>query len=159
MNLIGFLYKRYQEMNINRDLVLKRFDRLDILLEKLREIKDVQKKKFLSDLTLQLSAQRALVVSINICIDIGAHILSLNKSGKPETYSEIFENLSNLEIIDIKRKDDIIALVKFRNLLGHLYMEINNEKVYEIIQKDLDILTFFKKDIFTKFKNELKNGL
>ena len=23
-------------------------------------------------------------------------------------------------------------------------MEINNEKVYEIIQKDLDILTFFK---------------
>ncbi|KKN37071.1 hypothetical protein LCGC14_0767200 [marine sediment metagenome] len=146
-------------MNINRDLVLKRFDRLDILLEKLREIKDVEKKKFLSDLTLQLSAQRALVVSINICIDIGAHILSLNKSGKPETYSEIFENLSNLEIIDIKRKDDIIALVKFRNLLGHLYMEINNEKVYEIIQKDLDILTFFKKDIFTKFKNELKNGL
>ena len=146
-------------MNINRDLVLKRFDRLDILLEKLREIKDVEKKKFLSDLTLQLSAQRALVVSINICIDIGAHILSLNKSGKPETYSEIFENLSNLEIINIKRKDDIIALVKFRNLLGHLYMEINNEKVYEIIQKDLDILTFFKKDIFTKFKNELKNGL
>ena len=84
-------------MNINRDLVLKRFDRLDILLEKLREIKDVEKKKFLNDLTLQLSAQRALVVSINICIDIGAHILSLNKSGKPETYSEIFENLSNLE--------------------------------------------------------------
>ena len=146
-------------MNINRDLVIKRFDRLDTLLEKLREIKDVEEKKFLNDLTLQLSAQRALVVSINICIDIGAHILSLNKSGKPETYSEIFENLSNLEIINIKRKDDIIALVKFRNLLGHLYMEINNEKVYEIIQKDLDILTFFKKDIFTKFKNELKNEL
>jgi len=146
-------------MNINRDLVIKRFDRLDTLLEKLREIKDVEKKKFLNDLTLQLSAQRALVVSINICIDIGAHILSLNKNGKPETYSGIFENLSNLEIIDKKRKDDIIALVKFRNLLGHLYMEINNEKVYEIIQKDLDILTFFKKDIYTKFRNELKNGL
>jgi len=146
-------------MNINRDLVIKRFDRLDTLLEKLREIKDVEKKKFLNDLTLQLSAQRALVVSINICIDIGAHILSLNKNGKPETYSEIFENLSNLEIIGTKRKDDIIALVKFKNLLGHLYMEINNEKIYENIQKDLDILTFFKKDIFSKFKNELKNGL
>lgn len=145
-------------MNINRDLVIKRFDRLDTLLEKLREIKIVEKRKFLNDLTLQLSAQRALVVSINICIDIGAHILSINKSGKPETYSEIFENLSNLEIIDTKRKDDLIALVKLRNLLGHLYMEIDNKKVYEIIQKDLDILTFFKKDILIKFKNELKNG-
>jgi len=39
-------------MNINRDLVIKRFDRLDTLLEKLREIKDVEKKKFLNDLTL-----------------------------------------------------------------------------------------------------------
>ena len=73
--------------------------------------------------------------------------------------ADLQSELSNLELINIKRKDDIIALVKFRNLLGHFYMEINNEKVYEIIQKDLDILTFFKKDIFTKFKNELKNGL
>lgn len=145
-------------MNINRDLVIKRFDRLDILLKKLREIKSVEKKKFLNDLTLQLSAQRALVVSINICIDIGAHILSLNKNGKPETYSEIFENLSDLDIIDKKRKDDLIALVKFRNLLGHLYMEIDNVKVYDIIQRELDILTSFKRDIFTKFKNELKNS-
>ena len=145
-------------MNINRDLVIKRFDRLDILLKKLREIKSVEKKKFLNDLTLQLSAQRALVVSINICIDIGAHILSLNKNRKPETYSEIFENLSDLDIIDKKRKDDLIALVKFRNLLGHLYMEIDNEKVYDIIQRELDILTSFKRDIFTKFKNELKNS-
>ena len=97
-------------------------------------------------------------MSINICIDIGAHILSLNKNGKPETYSEIFENLSDLDIIDKKRKDDLIALVKFRNLLGHLYMEIDNVKVYDIIQRELDILTSFKRDIFTKFKNELKNS-
>jgi len=43
------------------------------------------------------------VVSINICIDIGTHILSLNKIGKPETYSEIFENLSNLGLINKKK--------------------------------------------------------
>ena len=37
-------------------------------------------------------------------------------------------------------------------------MEIDNEKVYDIIQRELDILTSFKRDIFTKFKNELKNS-
>ncbi|KKN22546.1 hypothetical protein LCGC14_0913860, partial [marine sediment metagenome] len=70
------------------------------------------------------------MVSINICIDIGTHILSLNKIGKPETYSEIFENLSNLGLINKKKKEELIDLVKFRNFLGHVYMEINNEKVY-----------------------------
>ena len=73
-------------MNINRDLVIKRFDRLDTLLEKLREIKDVEKKKFLNDLTLQLSAQRALVVSINICIDIRFRALAQPTCWKSDTF-------------------------------------------------------------------------
>ena len=117
----------------------------------------MKKEEFLNNLTIQLSAQRALVVSINICIDIGTHILSLNKNGKPETYSEIFENLSNLGIINKKKKEELIDLVKFRNFLGHVYMEINNEKVYGIIQNDLDIFSSFKKVIYSKFKKELIN--
>ena len=115
-------------------------------------------EKFLNDLTLQLSAQRALVISINICIDIGAHILSLNGNGKPETYSEIFENLAKLGIIETKIKEDLINLVKFRNLMGHLYMDINNEKVWDVIQNDLDIFTLFRKIIYSKFKKHLVNS-
>ncbi|MBD3254327.1 MAG: DUF86 domain-containing protein [Candidatus Lokiarchaeota archaeon] len=43
--------------------------------------------------------QRALVICINICIDIGAHILSFNKNVIPETYSPIFELLDKKGII------------------------------------------------------------
>ena len=130
----------------------------DVYLNKLNEIKNGEMEKFLNDLTLQLSAQRALVISINICIDIGAHILSLNGNGKPETYSEIFENLAKLGIIETKIKEDLINLVKFRNLMGHLYMDINNEKVWDVIQNDLDIFTLFRKIIYSKFKKHLVNS-
>ena len=144
-------------MNINREVVIKRFKKLDILLGELEKTKNIQKEEFLKNITLQLSVQRALVLSINICIDIGAHILSSNKSGAPETYAQIFENMEQLNLINIEMKDKLIELVQFRNLLGHLYMKINDERVFEIIQRDLRIFKEFKNLIFLKFKDQLKN--
>ncbi len=49
-------------------------------------------------------------------------------------------------------------MVKFRNLMGHLYMDINNEKVWDVIQNDLDIFTLFRKIIYSKFKKHLVNS-
>jgi len=144
-------------MNIDRDIILIRFKKMDELIQNLEEIKDKTKEEFLSNYLLYLSAQRALETCINICIDIGNHILSLNKNGKPETYSEIFIDLSKLNIISRELEDSFIKMVKFRNLLGHLYMEINNEKIYEILQENLTDFNLFKKQIFSKFKEQLLN--
>ena len=94
---------------------------------------------------------------INICIDVGNHILSLNKNGKPETYSDIFVDLSELKVIDKELEEKLIKMVKFRNLLGHIYMEINNEKIYDILQENLGDFNLFKKQIFSKFKEQLLN--
>ena len=46
-------------------------------------------------------------------------------------------------------------MVKFRNLLGHMYMEINNEIIYEILQNSLGDFNLFKKQIYSKFKEKL----
>jgi len=83
-------------------------------------------------LTLQLSSQRALVLCINICVDIGTRILSFNENANPKTYSEIFESLGKIGIVDKEIKDNIIGMVKLRNVLDHLHMDINNDQIYEI---------------------------
>lgn len=144
-------------MNIERDIVLNRFKKMDELIQYLEEIKKKNKDEFLSNYLIYLSAQRALEICINICIDIGNHILSLNKNGKPETYSDIFVELSKLNIINKELEEKLLKMTKFRNLLGHLYMEINNEKIYDILQKNLGDFNLFKKQIFTKFKIQLLN--
>jgi len=130
---------------------------MDELIQYLEEIKKKNKDEFLSNYLIYLSAQRALEICINICIDIGNHILSLNKNGKPETYSDIFVELSKLNIINKELEEKLLKMTKFRNLLGHLYMEINNEKIYDILQKNLGDFNLFKKQIFTKFKIQLLN--
>ncbi len=125
------------------------------MVSNLKEISKITKKEFLSNYLLYLSAQRALETSINICIDIGNHILSLNRNGAPETYSEIFSELSKLNIIDKDLEEKLVKMVKFRNLLGHLYMEINNEMIYEILQFNLKDFEEYKISIYSKFKDQL----
>lgn len=144
-------------MNIDRNLIINRFKKMDELFQNLEEIKKYSKNEFQSNFLLYLSAQRALETCINICIDIGNHILSLNKNGKPETYSDIFVQLSRLNIINSELEEKLIKMTKFRNLLGHLYMDINNEKIYEILQNNLNDFKLFKRDIISKFKEQLSN--
>ncbi|MHA1490025.1 MAG: HepT-like ribonuclease domain-containing protein [Promethearchaeota archaeon] len=48
-------------------------------------------------------------------------------------------------------------MVKFRNLLGLFYLEIDNEIIYEILQNNLGDFKSFKEEILTKFKEELIN--
>lgn len=144
-------------MKIDRDVLLTRFKKMDNLIQNLKEIKKKSKDEFLSNYLLHLSTQRALEMCINICIDVGNHILTMNKNGKPETYGDIFTELSKLGLIDKELKEILIKMVKFRNLLGHLYMEISNEKIYEILQENLDDFNLFKKEIYSKFKEQLLN--
>ncbi len=144
-------------MNVKRDLILNRFKKMDDLVKQLEEIKKYDRQEFQTNFLLNLSAQRALETCINICIDIGNHVLSLNRNGKPETYSEIFIELSKLNIINDNLRDKLIQMTKFRNLIRHMYMEIDNDKVYDILQTDLNDFNQFKKQILLKFKEQLSN--
>jgi uncharacterized protein YutE (UPF0331/DUF86 family) len=144
-------------MKIDEKLILKRFERLDELLVKLNELKKLPRKKFLSNYKNYFSAQRALEIAINICIDIGAHIVSMNKVNKPETYSKIFIELFDLNIIGEDLQDKLIKMVKFRNLLGHFYMDVDNEIIFDIIQNNLEDFKTFKKTIFHKFEYQLSS--
>jgi len=52
-------------MNIDRNLIINRFKKMDELLKNLVEIKKYSKKEFQSNFLLYLSAQRALETCIN----------------------------------------------------------------------------------------------
>ncbi len=134
---------------------MTRFNKLDTLLENLRELKDLGKKEFLSNYKNYYTAQRALEICINICIDVGNHIVSLINKEKPESFTDIIKILAKRKIIDDNLETQLTKMVRFRNLLGHLYLEIDNEIIYNILQKNLDDFESFKKAIFTKFRSVL----
>ena len=142
-------------ININRDLILTRFNKLDQLLEYLSELKTIEKKEFLANYKNYFTAQRALEICINICIDIGNHIVSLINKEKPETFTDIIKILARHEIISIDLEIQLTKMVRFRNLLGHLYLDIDNEIIYNILQVNLTDFSSFKKAVLNKFKEDL----
>jgi len=142
---------------INSNVILSRFKKLDELLLFLKQIREKSKNEFLNESLIFLSAQRALEMCINICIDIGNHVISANKKQKIETYGDIFNELYRIGIIDHEMKEKLIKMVKFRNLLRHAYLEINNEIIYDILKNNLEDFNLFKKQILTRFKKQLFN--
>ncbi|WP_207653596.1 type VII toxin-antitoxin system HepT family RNase toxin [Clostridium peptidivorans] len=81
------------------------------------------------------------------CINIGNRILSLEQFkhniNPPQTYADIFENLSLIGIIDKDFSVELKNMAKFRNKLVHSYWEIDHSFVYDLIQTKLnDIIKF-----------------
>jgi uncharacterized protein YutE (UPF0331/DUF86 family) len=143
------------KIKVNRDLILTRFNKLDQMLENLRELKELRKEEFLTNYKNYFTAQRALEISINICIDIGNHIVTLTNKEKPETFTDIMKILAKHDIISNELQSQLTKMVRFRNLLGHFYLEIDNEIIYDILQNNLKDFNSFKEAILRKFKNDL----
>ena len=83
-------------------------------------------------------------------MDIGNHIVSLNNIERPETFSDIIKILAKHNVISEELSTRLIKMVRFRNLLGHFYLEIDNEIIYNILQNDIKDFNSFREAILAK---------
>lgn len=113
----------------------------------LLDVKKVKLDEYLQDSMIQGSSERFLQLAIESCLNIGNRLISLYQSKKPlstpETYADIFIQLEKLGAIDRDLSDRLVKMARFRNLLVHIYWEIDSERVYDVIQNDLDDFRLF----------------
>ena len=123
----------------------------------LADIKKRSHKDFMKDQILRGSAERFLQLAIESCLNIGNRLLSMQQFEKPietpETYADIFIQLKNMGIIDSSFCERLVKMAKFRNRLVHLYWEIEKDKVYEILQNNLEDFSIFQDKIIGYLKN------
>jgi len=107
----------------------------------LKEIAKVNKDEYLKDFVLKGSSERYLQVAIECCINIGNRIISLAQFKEPvstpETYADIFIELGKVCKISPEFVNNLVKMVRFRNMLVHIYWEVNAEEVYNILQHHL----------------------
>ena len=73
----------------------------------------------------------------------------------PNSYSECFEILYKLNIITEDLTQKLIKMAKFRNLLIHIYWEVDDNKIYDITKKDLGDMEEFLEQIGQFLKEKL----
>ena len=86
-----------------------------------------------------LNLQRACEATI----DIAMYIVSTRKLGIPQTKKEAFKKLEENNIISKDMSKNMQNMTGFRNIAIHDYKEINEEILKELIEKHLnDLLEF-----------------
>jgi len=88
-----------------------------------------------------------LTRAVQICVDIGAHLVSDTQLPSPETMGQTFDILCEAGIISLEIASRMKKAVGFRNLAVHNYDAINWTIVYEIAHNHLQDFEEFAKAV------------
>ena len=75
-------------------------------------------------------AERLLEVAIQICIDLGAQIVAELSAPAPTDYAGIFKILADKDLLPADLAGRMGDAARQRNLLVHLYMEVDDSAVF-----------------------------
>jgi uncharacterized protein YutE (UPF0331/DUF86 family) len=118
---------------------------LEQYLDNLRTLAEYERDDFLTDFTKTGSARYFLQVAIESCINVAHHIIASERFRAPQDYYDSFVVLHEQDIIADEFLPTLRQMVRFRNRLVHLYWEVDDEIVYEVLQENLnDFGTFTK---------------
>ena len=133
-------------------------EKINNLLEIYQGLKKLQRFT-LKDLKVNIesvwSVSFGLVTAIEAVLDISQYILA-DKGIKIESYGKIPEKLYIAEIIDKNFSEKMQKMIGFRNRAIHNYPSLDEEQLYEILQKDADDFKRFLEIVNTYLKKNLK---
>ena len=101
---------------------------------RLTDLRALDREAFLRDPDKMGSAKYHFIVSIEAAIDICNHIISKNGYRAPEDYADSFQVVGEQGAFEVEFTKDLKEMARFRNRLVHLYWEIDDDQLYEILQ-------------------------
>ncbi|MHC4216533.1 MAG: type VII toxin-antitoxin system HepT family RNase toxin, partial [Planctomycetota bacterium] len=104
------------------------------------------------------SAKYHFIVVIESSIDMCNHIISRNGYRVPEDYGDTFRVMREEGAFDTEFSEELVKMEKFRNRLVHLYWEIDDTRIYKILEGNLGDLNKFIKLIAGFLEWDTKGG-
>lgn len=127
---------------VDDDRASLRLRRLEELVEDLEGIREKGEEAYLADAGLRAMAERWLELSIQICIDLGTQVLAERSGPTPSGYAAVFETLGEERLIERALAERLAEAAKQRNLLVHLYLDIDDRKVFDSLSHLEDLRQF-----------------
>lgn len=109
----------------------------------LKKLRALSYEEFAAEHVLVSSAERDFQVAIQAAIDIGAILLSAQAVTVPNSYKALLLALGDMGVLPSDFAQKIAPMAQFRNVLVHLYLEVDVRKVYQYIQYNLEDIELF----------------
>jgi uncharacterized protein YutE (UPF0331/DUF86 family) len=132
-------------MNDLENSVLNRlFTEMNESLRKLRSLSKLSEDEFLGHYEKIDTAKYNFIVAIEAIIDICNRIISKRELGFPQDYSDVIKLMSQEGVLEGDLVGRLVEMVKFRNMLVHLYWKIENDRLYQYLKENLGDFEAFK---------------
>lgn len=130
-------------MRVNADLLRQRAKEIRDALEVLARYGHLPQEEFLARAESVDAAKYRLVVAIEAAISICNHLAARLAQRTPESYADCFSVLATTGIISKELADRLGQMARFRNLLVHLYWQVSDTRVWEVLKDNLvDLETY-----------------
>jgi uncharacterized protein YutE (UPF0331/DUF86 family) len=122
---------------------------LEKAMEHLQEISQMDQESLLQNGPVLGGAKYYLQTAIETCINIGSHIIASEGYRAPKDYRDVFSVLNENQILPDDFTVTLRQMAGLRNRLVHLYWEIDDAQIYDILQNDLGDFERFAKLIIS----------
>lgn len=96
-----------------------------------------------ADFDLQDIVSLNLSRSVQLCVDIGAHLIAGMNTPPPDTMGQTFDILAREGVLSLELAGSLKKAVGFRNIAVHSYNAINWQMVHRIAHDHLGDFTAF----------------
>jgi len=127
-------------------------------VKRLEELAALKEEEFLADPHKVASAKYHLVICIEAAIDLSNHLIAKNRLRVPEDYADTFRIMGENGLFPQDFVPKLIAMAGFRNRLVHRYWDVDNKKVFSILQENLPDLHQFINELKARLPIVLKDA-
>lgn len=98
------------------------------------------REQFLADQMVVDAAKYRLVVAAEAAMSICTHLAARLAQKAPNSYAQCFDVLASAGVLSTELAQRMSNMARFRNLLVHGYAEVDDGRVWETLQGDLEDL-------------------
>jgi uncharacterized protein YutE (UPF0331/DUF86 family) len=123
----------------------------------LTELAERSDDELRSDFAVMGGVQHYLLLLVETVLDLGSHVISSEGYDPPRNYADIFRILRDEGLLPADLADRLMAMARFRNVLVHLYADVEEERVLRVLRESLDDPDAFVAIIRKRFAEQLED--
>ena len=123
------------------ELVAKKLAFLETCVRELRTL--ARPERIAEDVREQRFVEHTLQLAIQAALDVGSHIVSDDRLGEPDTSRDVFRLLARAGVVPADLGERLEQMAGFRNVVVHLYQEVDLGIVRDVVENHLDDLLQF----------------
>lgn len=131
---------------MDKERIYIKLDEIDQYLKEIEEIMPSSSAGYSTDLMRKRALERLIQITVEAVMDVSAILVKEMRLGLPYEEEDFLDKISGTVLSPgLVRK--LREMKGFRNILVHGYSQIDDERVYEILDSDMGDVIEFKESV------------